>query len=97
MSPRHFANYAKNDPEQYQSFSDNMWNGFVTVTHKIGLSPFFSFTPEFLEGLNAKQIGKQLGKVYNQAMNDNPVTGSFADGEIPGDQDQTTQQITPIE
>jgi hypothetical protein len=97
MSPRHFANYAKNDPQQYQSFSDNMWNGFVTVTHKIGLSPFFSFTPEFLEGLNAKQIGKQLGKVYNQAMTDNPVTGSFADGEIPGDQDQTTQQQTPIE
>ena len=97
MTPRHFANYAKNDPEQYQSFSDNMWNGFVTVTHKIGLSPFFSFTPEFLEGLNAKQIGKQLGKVYNQAMTDNPVTGSFADGEIPGDQDQTTQQIPPIE
>ena len=89
MSPRHFANYAKNDPQQYQSFSDNMWNGFVTVTHKIGLSPFFSFTPEFLEGLNAKQIGKQLGKVYNQAMTDNPVTGAFADGEIPGDQDQT--------
>ena len=90
MSPRsHFADYAKRYPKQYQSFSDNMWNGFVSITHKIGLSPFFSFTPDFLEGLNAKQIGKQLGNVYNQTMTDNPVNGTFADGEIPGDQDQT--------
>lgn len=97
MSPRHFANYAKNDPQQYQSFSDNMWNSFVTVTHAIGLSPFFSFTPEFLEGLNAKQIGKQLGKVYNQAMAEEPAIATFAEGEIPGDQEQTIQQQTPIE
>jgi hypothetical protein len=89
MSPRHFADYAKRDPKGYQTFSDNMWNSFVTVTHKIGLSPFFSFTPEFLDGLDAEKIGKQLGNVYNQTMIDNPVTGTFADGEIAGDQDQT--------
>jgi hypothetical protein len=90
MSPKnHFAEYAKRDPKGYQTFSDNMWNSFVTITHKIGLSPFFSFTPEFLEGLDAKAIGKQLGNVYNQAMTDNPVSGTFADGEIPGDKDQT--------
>jgi len=89
MSPRHFADYAKRDPKQYKAFSDSMWNSFVTVTHKIGLSPFFSFTPEFLEGLDAEKIGQQLGNVYNQTMTDNPVTGTFADGEIPGDQDQT--------
>lgn len=89
MSPRHFANYAKNNPQEYKSFSDNLWNSFVTVTHKIGLSPFFSFTPEFLDGLDGKAIGKQLGEVYNLTMTDNPVTGTFADGEIPGDKDQT--------
>jgi hypothetical protein len=90
MSPKsHFADYAKRDPKGYQTFSDNMWNSFVTVTHKIGLAPFFSFTPEFLDGLDAEKIGKQLGNVYNQAMTDNPVSGTFADGEIPGDKDQT--------
>jgi len=72
MSPRHFANYAKNDPKGYNSFSDSVWNSFVTVTHKIGLSPFFSFTPEFLQSREEKQ-----------------ATGRFAEGEIPGDQDQT--------
>jgi len=89
MSPRHFARYAEQDPKGYKAFSDSMWNGFVSITHKVGLSPFFSFTPDFLEGLNAKQIGKQLGNVYNQTMTDNPVSGTFADGEIPGDKDQT--------
>ena len=89
MSPRHFARYAKEDPKGYNAFTDSMWNSFVTVTHKVGLSPFFSFTPDFLEGLDAEKIGKQLGNVYNQTMTDNPVTGSFADGEIPGDKDQT--------
>jgi hypothetical protein len=89
MTPRHFADYQKRDPKGYQTFSDNLWNSFVTVTHKIGLSPFFSFTPEFLDGLDGKAIGTQLGEVYNLTMTDNPVTGSFADGEIPGDQDQT--------
>ena len=86
MTPRHFAAYQKRDPQGYQAFSDNMWNGFVSITHKIGLSPFFSFTPDFLEGLNAKQIGKQLGTVYNLS---DQAEGRFAEGEIPGDQDQT--------
>ena len=86
MTPRHFAAYAKKDPEGYQTFSDNLWNSFVTVTHTIGLSPFFSFTPDFLEGLNAKKIGKQLGTVYNLS---DQAEGRFAEGEIPGDQDQT--------
>ena len=89
MSPRHFANYAKQDPKGYAAFSDNLWNSFVAVTHAIGLSPFFSFTPDFLDGLDGKAIGKQLGEVYNLTITDNPVTGSFAEGEIPGDKDQT--------
>ena len=89
MTPRHFATYAKNNPKDYQAFSDNLWNSFVTVTHTIGLNRFFTFTPEFLRDLNAEAIGKQLGEVYNLTMTDNPITGTFADGEIPGDQDQT--------
>ena len=48
MAPHHFADYAKNDIKGYNSFCDSMWNGFVTVTHAIGLNRFFSFTPEFL-------------------------------------------------
>lgn len=66
-----------------------MWNSFVTITHAIGLSPFFSFTPEFLEGLDGKAIGKQLGQVYNLSKEDQQAKGRFAEGEIPGDQDQT--------
>ena len=64
MSPRHFASYAKNKPEEYQAFSDNLWNGFVTATHKVGLSKFFTFTPDFVQGLDGEAIGKQLGVVY---------------------------------
>jgi hypothetical protein len=89
MSPRHFAAYQKRDPKGYQAFSDNMWNSFVTITHAIGLSPFFSFTPEFLEGLDGKAIGTQLGQVYNLSKEDQQAEGRFAKGEIPGDQDQT--------
>ena len=56
MSPRsHFAEYAKRNPKQYKAFSDSMWNSFVTVTHAIGLSPYFSFTPDFLEAREEKQ------------------------------------------
>ena len=47
MSPRHFANYAKNQPKDYEVFSNAMWNTFVSVTHTVGLSKFFSFTPEY--------------------------------------------------
>lgn len=86
MSPRHFAAYQKRDPKGYQTFSDNMWNSFVAVTHAIGLSPFFSFTPEFLDGLDGKAIGKQLGQVYNLSDMDQQAEGRFAEGEIPGDQ-----------
>ena len=86
MSPRHFANYAKQYPKQYQAFSDNMWNGFVSITHTIGLGRFFSFTPEFLappltkdagrfaeadlEVLDGTKIGRELGKVYKEAQPD---------------------------
>jgi hypothetical protein len=64
MSPRHFANYAKNDSEGYKAFCDSMWNGFVSVTHIVGLSKFFTFTPDFVQGLDGEAIGKQLGVVY---------------------------------
>ncbi len=56
MSPKHhFAEYARRDPKQYQAFSDSMWNTFVSITHAIGLSPFFTFTPEFLQAREEKQ------------------------------------------
>ena len=72
MSPRHFANYAKQNPKGYQTFSDNLWNGFVSITHTIGLSKFFSFTPaEFVDDLDGKKIGEELGKIYLNAYPDN--------------------------
>ncbi len=87
MSPRHhFADYMKNDPKGYKTFSDNLWNTFVGVTHTVGLGHFFSFTPDFLEGLDPNKIGKQLGTVYNLS---DQAEGRFAEGETPGDQDQT--------
>ena len=47
MSPRsHFADYAKRNPKQYQAFSDNMWNGFVSITKHVPIvNRFFSFSP----------------------------------------------------
>jgi hypothetical protein len=60
MSPHHFAKYAKRDPKSYNAFSDNMWNSFVTITHKVGLSPFFSFTPEFLQAREEEQATGQF-------------------------------------
>ena len=86
MPRDHFAQYRQSKPDEYKAFSDNLWNSFVAVTHAIGLSPYFSFTPDFLDGLNAKQIGKQLGKIYTLSEQ---AEGRFAEGEIPGDKDQT--------
>ena len=82
MGRDHFAQYAKNQPKEYRAFSDSMWNSFVTVTHAIGLNRFFTFTPDFVQGLDGEKIGEQLGTLYE-------LTGRFAEGEIPGDQDQT--------
>ena len=72
MSPRHhFADYQKRDPKGYQTFSDSLWNGFVSITHKIGLNRFFSFTPEFLgdeidyeDPQAAQALGEALGEIY---------------------------------
>jgi hypothetical protein len=47
MGRDHFAQYAKSHPKEYQAFSNNVWNSFVGITHTIGLSKFFSFTPDF--------------------------------------------------
>ena len=76
MSPRHFANYAKKDPKQYNQFSENMWNGFLSVTRHIPIvNRFFSFTPADLPGvqedlLDPRKIGRELGKVYKQSIPD---------------------------
>lgn len=69
MSPRHhFADYAKRNPKDYAAFSDQVWNSFVSVTHLIGLSKFFSFTPA-LEIINdpikdGEAVGVALGEIY---------------------------------
>lgn len=68
MSPRYFANYAKKDPKGYEAFSDSLWNSFVSVTHFVGLSKFFSFTPA-LEIINdpikdGEAVGVALGEIY---------------------------------
>ena len=46
MTRSHFADYAKRNPREYQTFSNNMHNAFVSMTHLIGLSKFFSFVPD---------------------------------------------------
>jgi len=50
---------------------------------------FLFIYPRFFGGTKRKADGKQLGTIYNKSMTDDPITGTFADGEIPGDQDQT--------
>jgi hypothetical protein len=76
MSPRHFANYAKNDLKGYNAFCDSMWNGFVSVTKHVPIvGRFFSFTPaDFAsveqEALDPRKIGRELGKVYKQSISD---------------------------
>jgi len=76
MTPRHFAEYAKNNPEEYQAFSDSLWNGFVSVTKHIPIvNRFFSFTPADFsavdqEILKPRKIGRELGKVYKQFNSD---------------------------
>ena len=76
MSPRHFADYMKNDRDGYQAFSDNLWNGFVSVTKHVPIiNRFFSFTPADFsavdpETLNPRKIGRELGKVYKQSISD---------------------------
>ena len=71
MSPRsHFADYAKRYPKQYQSFSDNMWNGFVSITHTIGLSRFFSFTPDF----SAKKVYGAADGRFPDPQDQNKIT-----------------------
>ena len=67
----HFANYRKQDPKGYEQFSTGLWNGFVSITHKVGLNRFFSFTPEFLsdeidyeDAQAAQALGEALGEIY---------------------------------
>ena len=72
MGRNNFANYAKNQPQDYKAFSDSMWNGFVSITKHVPIvNRFFSFTPDFLadtidyEDLDAGQaLGEALGQVY---------------------------------
>ena len=82
MTPRHFAEYAKRDPKQYQAFSDSMWNGFVSVTKTIGLGRFFSFTPAHSVIDNpvsdGEAVGKALAEIYLESQPENG--GGFRPG-----------------
>jgi len=69
--PRHFANLQKTNPKAYQEGSDKVWNSFVSITHAIGLSNFFSFTPDFLSGtpdFNPEAVGQALGHIYQYSV-----------------------------
>jgi hypothetical protein len=70
MSPRHFANYRKNDPEGYRVFSDSMHNTFVSFTHIIGLKRFFSFTPPLSGGQVIEQKIEGNRKDYKPTHKD---------------------------
>jgi hypothetical protein len=67
MTRDHFANYAKQQPKEYNAFSDAMWNSFVSVTKVVGLGKFFSFTPEKLDitDYDPELTGAALGEVFN--------------------------------
>jgi hypothetical protein len=65
MGRSHFADYMKNDRDGYQTFSDNLWNGFVSVTKAIPVvSRFFSFTPDF----PAPRLGQESGSFTVQEL-----------------------------
>ena len=65
MGRSHFADYRQNNPEEYKVFSDNLWNGFVSVTKSIPVvSRFFSFTPDF----PAPRLGQESGSFTVQEL-----------------------------
>lgn len=67
MTRDHFAQYKKQNPQEYKAFSDTMWNSFVSITHAVGLSKFFSFSPAQLDitDYDPELTGRALGEVYN--------------------------------
>lgn len=69
MARDHFAQYKKTQPVEYKQFSDNMWNGFVSITKHVPIvNRFFSFTPNFMAPFKPEdgvEIGQAYGEVYN--------------------------------
>jgi len=76
MARDHFAQYKKNEPQEYAAFSNAMWDSFVSVTKIVGLGKFFSFTPDKLDitDYDPELTGAALGEVYNfsQGIEDTP-------------------------
>ena len=71
MSPRHFANYAKENPKGYAAFSDSMWNGFVSITKYVPIiNRFFSFTPDFLGNDSGPQFFDPMNAPVPQKAGD---------------------------
>ena len=44
----HFGNAFRFNPQQYMQGEKKMWNTFVVITHKIGLTSF-KFTPTYYD------------------------------------------------
>jgi hypothetical protein len=67
MTRHHFADYYQRDPQGYVQSSNDMWNTFVSITHKVGLKHFFSFTPDFSGAIKA-QPGAGSGKFKEEEL-----------------------------
>jgi hypothetical protein len=59
MSPRHLSKLQQSNPKDFYNGQDKVWNTFVTITHKVGLANYFSFTPDFSE-YRAENGGDQI-------------------------------------
>lgn len=72
----------RQNPKEYQAFSDSMWNGFVSVTKTIGLGRFFSFTPAHSVIDNpvsdGEAVGAALAEIYLESQPENG--GGFRPG-----------------
>jgi len=65
--PRHFSRLYQQDPHAYIESQNHVWNTFVSITHKVGLKHFFSFTPDF-SGATQAQPGAGSGKFKEEEL-----------------------------
>ena len=45
----HWSNGFRFNPIEYMKGERQLWNTFVVITHRIGLSKHFSFTPDYYD------------------------------------------------
>lgn len=70
MTRDHFSQYRNRKPLEYQAFSNAMWNTFVSVTHTIGLSKFFSFTPDYQAKREYTAADGRFSEIENKITKD---------------------------